>query len=121
MKFLGLISLALLAATANARCYGDNDSKKITDQEEAYAAASDACTEFKGNYGRYQAKQKCVAGADGSKYSFIVARLKNGNRTIEQDECFDGLRKEIHGCERGGYSRYKNWSYDVRYKIPFGC
>ncbi|KAJ3541994.1 hypothetical protein NM208_g4331 [Fusarium decemcellulare] len=40
-----------------------------------------------------------------------INRLGDSARWIDWKECFDGLQKEINGCDHGGKSRYTNWQY----------
>lgn len=67
---------------------------------------------MKGTFGGHKAKAKCYV-KDGKGYDFIVTHIKDGNRDLGYDECYDGLQKEIGGCDRGGDSYYTNWEYGV--------
>ncbi|KAI1761261.1 hypothetical protein GGR53DRAFT_469486 [Hypoxylon sp. FL1150] len=112
MKYLGIAALAIFASTASALCH-DDYTDALYDKNKAYQAARDACNEFKGIFGAYKSKSKCALGSDGKGYDITVRHVKDGDRSLGADECYDGVQKEIHGCERGGVSGYDNWEYGI--------
>ncbi|XXH06028.1 multicatalytic endopeptidase [Hypoxylon texense] len=112
MKLPVLAPLALLASTALATCHGDY-TDALWNKDQARADAKTACNKMKGNFGSRKTKSYCTGNKDKKGYDFSVTHLKDGDRDLGYDECYDGLQKEIGGCERGGDTYYKNWEYGV--------
>ncbi|EEH47660.1 uncharacterized protein PADG_03744 [Paracoccidioides brasiliensis Pb18] len=75
--------------------------------------ATRACNEaLVGTYRPNDIRAKCYNLDSTKKVDFSLRLISNnGNRNIGAAECYDGLRKEIEGCDRGGRTRYGNWEY----------
>lgn len=60
-----------------------------------------------------QALGACYNLDSTKKIDLVLERISEGDdeRSIDVDECYDGFRKEIEGCDRGGSSAYTNWKY----------
>ena len=93
-------------------CYG---SGHRWGGEKGFAVelAQRACREyFLGNYNnKGETRYRCFSLSSSKKVDFTVELLSNGVRTLFVDECFEGLRREIEGCEQGGQSSYTNWFF----------
>ena len=79
----------------------------------AVELAQRACREyFLGNYNnKGETRYRCFNLSSSKKVDFTVELLSNGVRNLFVDECFEGLRREIEGCEQGGQSSYTNWFF----------
>ncbi|XXH01460.1 hypothetical protein Hte_007820 [Hypoxylon texense] len=129
MQLTTILFLAALAATAaHADCFPENGIDAAWwYKADARAQAQKACNDGGPLAGKYTAsgtdgarKQACVAaappppayGGRRQHYVFEVTHIGgSGDRTITAAECYDGLRKEITGCDYGGVREYSNWRY----------
>ncbi|KAF2658847.1 hypothetical protein K491DRAFT_713100 [Lophiostoma macrostomum CBS 122681] len=99
----------LLAGTAYAGCYSGGED--WGNKQVALNAADTACrNNFQGDFGGNSNRHVCING-NGKKLEFTIYRLGGTNRALFWDECYDGLQKEINGCDHGGDSSYTNWRY----------
>ncbi|KAI1406483.1 hypothetical protein F4819DRAFT_481595 [Hypoxylon fuscum] len=58
---------------------------------------------------------------NGRTFAYPIGRtVLDSERTILQDECCDGLRKEIEKCDRGGSTEYTDWVYTYTVPASFG-
>ncbi|KAI0011218.1 hypothetical protein F4779DRAFT_615886 [Xylariaceae sp. FL0662B] len=115
-----LLLLLPLLPLATGNCFTAGESWDSADRGLAYTYAQRACRErltgVYGNPGGVVVKDACYDHDDNGRRSlsfrFRVRRAVLGEeRSLGYDECYDGLQKEIRGCDRGGESEYTNWVY----------
>jgi hypothetical protein len=53
----------------------------------------------------------CANLGGNVKVNFNIKRIGNSKKSLDFDACYDGLRKEIEGCNHGGRTKYANWEY----------
>lgn len=82
---------------------------------EAQSYSRAACKNvFSGYYRKGQKFTQCYNLPNGNSVNFSVGLLGHnaGNsRFLGEDECYDGLSKEVKNCARGGQTTYGNWMY----------
>ncbi|KAG9253653.1 uncharacterized protein F5Z01DRAFT_737503 [Emericellopsis atlantica] len=83
---------------------------------DAAAVVADKACDLKlgGTYGpegTYNGRKAACFNTPHGKMDFIITHISDGERDLSQEECYDGLQKEIHGCGKGGSSSYTNWRY----------
>ncbi|KAI0381872.1 hypothetical protein F5Y04DRAFT_280518 [Hypomontagnella monticulosa] len=100
---------------ATARCFSGGekwDSDQSTALENAKRACREGLASIYGNEGGSATRSRCYDVGSNRRAEYTVGRTVLGSpRTLGYDECFDGLRKEVEGCEHGGSSEYTNWFY----------
>ena len=90
--------------------------EKYGDQrDQAFARVRDACNGyFKGTYTRGKDYTKCY-NLSGNKSIKVTVGLRGPNagktRYLGPAECYDGLKKQIAHCDKGGEKTYGNWKY----------
>ncbi|KAF8246978.1 hypothetical protein K440DRAFT_644298 [Wilcoxina mikolae CBS 423.85] len=117
-------SILFVAATAlfssplvSAEC--NKDGELAFRQDYVVSNLDVICSILVGEYYINQKRRQCfqVPGESGKRWDFTVERIKTSGsnnsltRTLGKAECIDGLRKEVQGCQRGGWSSYSNWLY----------
>ncbi|KNZ59708.1 hypothetical protein VP01_1678g1 [Puccinia sorghi] len=107
-----VLVLALVLGLASAACFGTGQSwGSAADKQKASAYLTDVCNQLAGSYQASTIKSQCRDGNDNTRYNFSVKHISGGERTLGQQECIDGLNKEIINCPRGGRTSYSNWEY----------
>jgi len=81
------------------------------DRGNAYGKATEACKGFVGTFSSKDIKYACRNLSSKKKVDFTLHYIGSGSRDIAEAECYDGLRKEIDNCDRGGSTSYTNWKY----------
>jgi uncharacterized protein (DUF2461 family) len=114
MKFNAAFTvLAGLVALGEAGCYSGGDA--WGDVATALSSARRACIlDLSGLYRAQNTpegtRSVCV-NANDKKLEFQIFHTQEGDRQLSSDECYDGIQKEIVGCENGGDTTYDNWRY----------
>jgi hypothetical protein len=82
-------------------------------RETAAILAQQACNDLFSDreYHRNEASSGCYTLDDRRSVMFMVKLMTSPIRMLGYDECFDGLSKEVYGCDKGGISSYANWVY----------
>ncbi|KAH7349815.1 hypothetical protein B0T11DRAFT_332855 [Plectosphaerella cucumerina] len=116
----GLVSAASIPAfNVNERSILDNEGTALekracfkTGQKygdykgEAQSYSRAACKNvFSGYHRKGQKFTQCYNLPNGNSVNFSVGLLG-------EDECYDGLSKEVKNCARGGQTTYDNWMTD---------
>ncbi|KAL8974166.1 MAG: hypothetical protein Q9197_001587 [Variospora fuerteventurae] len=113
MKLTALL-LAFLPTLITAGCYTTGES---WDRSLGPRAVDAACKELAGDYRGDQSKVQRLPQQNGQCYIFELKRIPSGSDaellSITEDDCKDGMNKELFGCDRGGKSSYTNWTYNV--------
>jgi hypothetical protein len=128
MQFTNLLILAI-SATSNAlpSAPGTNDARAVEkrgcysggeawgdSRGFAFELAASTCNSAMGQR-TYTALSPsaatCYDLGNGRKVNFYIEKLSGDDRFLSQSECYDGLQKEIGGCDNGGDSSYTNWRY----------
>ncbi|KAK2774009.1 hypothetical protein FQN53_003873 [Emmonsiellopsis sp. PD_33] len=92
-------------------CY-DTGERWGSQRNYAYNYASQACLNaFQGQYAPGDRRALCYNLDSTKKVDFSLELISDNPRYIDAEECYDGLMKEIHGCDRGGKTSYSNWKY----------
>lgn len=133
--FSSILALGALAPLVSAGCYGGGE-KWGSSKDLALRIAKSACEEDRGElrklytWGNHpEAKTGTVKVTDNnrcvklevdyiwdphtddiSKIIFMDNGLDDAG-SVPKNECYDGLQKEINGCDRGGDSSYTHWKY----------
>lgn len=119
MQLINALTFFALTGYAAADCY--ESGLDWYNKNAALAIAKAACSlTLSGTYGpesTFNGQRGSCANTPGGKIDLIIKHIKDGNRYLGADECYDGLQKEINGCSKGGHSSYTNWSY--KYGTPF--
>lgn len=107
--FLAIVSVALIPS-ASAGCFSGGEA--WDNKTPAFDAARNFCNNggLNGNYVQTETKRRCANG-NGKKFDFTIRNVSGGARSLGPAECYDGLQKEINGCNFGGSTRYTNWEY----------
>ncbi|KKZ64882.1 hypothetical protein EMCG_09259 [[Emmonsia] crescens] len=97
---------------AKRNCFGEG-ARWGAGRPYATNFATRACKEaLVGTYRPGDIRAKCYNLDSTKKVDFSLKLISNhGNRNIGAAECYDGLRKEIEGCDHGGRTAYGNWEY----------
>ncbi|KAH9225148.1 hypothetical protein K456DRAFT_1732137 [Colletotrichum gloeosporioides 23] len=114
-----LASLAVLCtnvAYVSAGCY--THGEKWANQGDAAYHTGRACRGYDGNKGAFQGwfasgetKNLCYQYAD-QKWEFQITNLNEGaGFDLNDDDCANGLAREIIGCESGGQSDNAGWRF----------
>ncbi|KAF4920305.1 hypothetical protein CGCVW01_v007010 [Colletotrichum viniferum] len=114
-----LASLAVLCtsvAYVSAGCY--THGEKWANQQDAVYHTGRACRGYDGNKGAFQGwfasgetKNLCYQYAD-QKWEFQITNLNEGSGfDLNDDDCANGLAREIIGCESGGQSDNAGWRF----------
>ena len=113
MQLNNLFAFATLGAFVAADCYGSGAD--WYDKDEAASIANSACNlQLGGTYGpesTYNGQKASCFNTPNGKIDLVVTHISEGELLLPQDECYDGLQKEIYGCSKGGESSYTNWRY----------
>lgn len=113
MQLTNLFNLATLAAFVAADCNGSGAD--WYDKDEAASIADSACDlQLGGTYGpesTYNGQKGSCFNTPNGKIDFLITHITEGERLLPRDECYDGLQKEIYGCDKGGETSYTNWRY----------
>ncbi|KAI9147021.1 hypothetical protein HJFPF1_13052 [Paramyrothecium foliicola] len=120
MQLTSAFALFAFAGFSSAECYGSGAD--WYDRDNAALAANAACgQQLGGTYGPESTfngqKAACVNTVNG-KIDFIITHISEGEMLLPQDECYDGLQKEIYGCGKGGETSYTNWRYKYVLRHP---
>ncbi|KAK3356680.1 hypothetical protein B0T25DRAFT_603195 [Lasiosphaeria hispida] len=114
MQLTNVLTFFTLTGYATAECYktGFDWYDKNSALNIAYAACH---LTLSGTYGPESSfsgqRVSCANSGQGAKVDMIIKHIKGGNRDLGPGECFDGLRKQIEDCGKGGKSTYENWEY----------
>lgn len=121
VNYLGLASAAAIAnpddslhAMEKRKCF-KTGANYGNDQNAALNAVETACKgPLKGKYNKRETRVKCY-NLSGDKSVKLTVGLTGSNagstRTIDRDECMNGLTKEVVNCGKGGDTTYGNWRY----------
>ncbi|KAK7752924.1 hypothetical protein SLS62_005083 [Diatrype stigma] len=110
---ISIFGLITAASAVVGECYlgGVN----MPNQDVVRAQAHDVCDK---NFSKVvyndQTKEAyaCYNVDDHTMITFAVKRISaGGDMQISPADCYDGLRKEIGGCQHGGHSNYTNWLF----------
>lgn len=103
---------ANVGTSLNKRGCFDGGENWGADRNYAYNYATRACEEaFVGTYRPGDIRAICYNLDSTKKVDFALELISKSNRDIAADECYDGLQKEIGGCDNGGSTSYTNWKY----------
>lgn len=114
MKTAGIISaLAAFVSVVNAGCYSGGElwGDKATALSNARSACDGALQGTYGPSGTPSGYRGICLNGNGKKLEFQIWHIQGGDRQLGADECYDGLQKEINGCDHGGDTSYTNWRY----------
>ncbi|KAK3216562.1 hypothetical protein GRF29_1g154216 [Pseudopithomyces chartarum] len=107
--------------TLSARgCFGSGASWGNR-QDKARDAAKRACKERLGKPTGYLGNEQrsyCANLGGNVKVNFNIKRIGNSKQSLDFNACYDGLRKEIEGCNHGGRTKYANWEYTSTGPMP---
>lgn len=110
--FLTLLLSTSLHPPTTAKCFKYGPA--FTQENRAWA--HDRVDNFRfwsGNW--YEGREKrrvCRDAPDGTSWTFEVKNIGvYGTNYLHPEECKNGLRKEVNGCEWGGKTGYWNWRY----------
>lgn len=106
MQFFTLLPAMLLAGGAYAGCYSGGETWGNADVA-ANTAISACVNNLSGYYAGNTNRHVCI-NANGKRMEFSVYRLGSSGRNLDANECVDGIRKEVTGCQYGGDSSYTN-------------
>jgi hypothetical protein len=124
--FLNALAAATLASASPAAappsgglskrgCFSGDGENWGAEKTYALSYAFEACRDFLANPAQYQPgdiRAHCYNLSSLKKVDFALQlRSDVGARTIDYNECYDGLQKEINGCANGGHTQYSNWIY----------
>lgn len=118
MQLTNLLSALALARAASAECFPNGEAWGA-DTSTPLVFAKNLCATgaLAGAFGPDaqrpalpSEKRKCVDW-DGRKANFWVYHRKPGFANLTADACYDGLKKEVAGCAKGGKTFYVNWAY----------
>ncbi len=88
--------------------YGDHKG-------HAQAKVRELCKySFKGYYKKGEKVTRCYGISSKKSVKYTVGLLgpnAGATRYLGEDECYDGLHKEVVNCNRGGETTYGNWYY----------
>ncbi|KAH8891094.1 hypothetical protein GQ53DRAFT_823731 [Thozetella sp. PMI_491] len=100
------------ASLAKRGCFTSGDNWGANKAYALSFAALVCNTDFRGTYNPGNIRAKCYNLDSTKKVDFsLQLTSNNGQRSIEAAECYDGLQKEINGCDQGGSTGYANWRY----------
>ncbi|KAF2419576.1 hypothetical protein EJ08DRAFT_738867 [Tothia fuscella] len=110
--YFSIFALASAASLASAGCFTGGENWGA-ERQYALNQATQYCQRL--GAGCYQPKgerPKCFNLSSGKKVDFnLQLRDDVVARCIDANECYDGMQKEINGCDHGGNSKYTNWIY----------
>jgi hypothetical protein len=121
ISYLGVASAASIGkadgsldALERRACF-ESGANFSSDQNAALNAARSACNgSLKGKYNKRETRVKCYQ-LSTNKHVKLTVGLTGPNagstRTIDSDECYNGLTSEIIKCSKGGDTTYGNWRY----------
>ncbi|KAK5659433.1 hypothetical protein OQA88_634 [Cercophora sp. LCS_1] len=82
------------------------------DRSNAENRAIDFCfTVADKNISADRSSHLCYNLSDTKKVDFTLKNIGGADRELDFNECFDGFKKEINGCDRGGATSYVHWRY----------
>ncbi|KAK1836644.1 hypothetical protein QBC39DRAFT_55584 [Podospora conica] len=80
----------------------------------AYEMAFQACKRLVGTFVKNEVRYECRDLSNKKKADFSLVYIGSAqSRNIDLAECYDGMAKEIGGCDRGGATSYSNWHYSA--------
>ncbi|KAF2417712.1 hypothetical protein EJ08DRAFT_666377 [Tothia fuscella] len=93
-------------------CYSGGE-RWANDRAYALQQAQAFCNDVgRGNYYAGESRPKCYNLSSNKKVNFVLSLLSTvPGRYIDAPECYDGMIKEINGCDNGGDTTYTNWRY----------
>lgn len=133
--FPTILALGTLAPLVSAGCF-DGGEKWGSSKDAALRIAKNVCNQDRGELRRLymwgnhpEAKTGSISASGDNRCIKLqvdyvwdphtddigkIILMDNGldnSGSVPKNECYDGLQKEINGCERGGESKYTHWKY----------
>lgn len=91
-------------------CYGSGEAWG-SDLNTALDKAKDFCNVKPSDFNPGQGFSRCYNLSNTKRVNFNLGLVTSKRRHIGFDECYDGMQKEINGCNKGGRTTYTNWRY----------
>lgn len=110
---ISILGLIAAASSVLGECYlgGERWGNRDVVRDQAHDVCNNNFSKVVYNDGTKEA-YACYNIDDNTMVTFAVKRISaGGDMQISPEDCYDGLRKEIGGCEHGVHSNYTNWLF----------